>query len=235
MDRIRSTLLALVLHPTGQHDLALTAAEALAEGLDSPALREVAGLPLRDDDGTRSLFLVAAEELGLPVPSAGTQGRRRIELAHDREWSTRDQAAAYPAVRALLGAEALLPLERAFARVERDLRKTLRPDGRLQPVPVDNTGELLFFVGLGDGASWSGGRAVSFHTTETQLLVQVADCLSETVLEVWREQWPVCRQHDRPPADAHECGGEPVWWCSKGQHVLARIGQLTADVLLPRP
>ncbi|MEU6273308.1 hypothetical protein ABZ871_13015 [Streptomyces populi] len=54
----------------------MLAAHALADGRDSPALRELAGLP-RGGDGAeiRALYVQALEELGVPLPDEGTAGR----------------------------------------------------------------------------------------------------------------------------------------------------------------
>jgi hypothetical protein len=64
-------------------ELPMVAAEALAQGADSPALRELAGLGKRSDTlEILDLYQAALEELGIPVPSTEEAVRRRLrELA----------------------------------------------------------------------------------------------------------------------------------------------------------
>ncbi|MEV5826042.1 hypothetical protein AB0L25_10735 [Spirillospora sp. NPDC052242] len=51
--------------------LPLIGAEALARGVDSPALRQLAGYNARDDvRDIQDLYLAAMAELGLPMPDA---------------------------------------------------------------------------------------------------------------------------------------------------------------------
>ncbi|MFB7291231.1 hypothetical protein [Actinacidiphila glaucinigra] len=58
-------------------DLPMLAAHALADGDDSPALRELAGLSRRDDPAEiRELYDRALSELGIKLPDEETAGRR---------------------------------------------------------------------------------------------------------------------------------------------------------------
>ncbi|MET9108054.1 hypothetical protein [Streptomyces zhihengii] len=67
---------AAVLAPA---DLPMLAAHALVAGHDSPALRELAGLPRRSDESEiRALYVAAMDELGLPLPDGVTAGRRLL-------------------------------------------------------------------------------------------------------------------------------------------------------------
>ncbi|MDT0330572.1 hypothetical protein [Nocardiopsis lambiniae] len=66
MDVLRERLMEVVLNP-GHVDLPMLAAEALARGLDSPSLREVAWLGRTDP--TLVLFDRALDELGLAWPT----------------------------------------------------------------------------------------------------------------------------------------------------------------------
>ncbi|CAM5259552.1 hypothetical protein SHIRM173S_09563 [Streptomyces hirsutus] len=59
--------------PTGS----MLAAHALVDGFDSPALRELAGLPRRSDETEiRGLYVQALHELGIPLPDEEKAGRR---------------------------------------------------------------------------------------------------------------------------------------------------------------
>ncbi|MER6148250.1 hypothetical protein [Streptomyces hirsutus] len=64
---------AEVLPPS---ELPMLAAHALVDGFDSPALRELAGLPRRSDETEiRDLYVQALHELGIPLPDEETAGR----------------------------------------------------------------------------------------------------------------------------------------------------------------
>lgn len=57
----------------------MLAAHALVDGHDSPALRELAGLPRRSDAAEiRALYVQALDELDLPLPDEMTAGRRLL-------------------------------------------------------------------------------------------------------------------------------------------------------------
>lgn len=56
--------------PVGD-DLPMAAAHALARGVDSPSLRELAGLPKGQPRESVDLFRQAMDELGSPVPDEG--------------------------------------------------------------------------------------------------------------------------------------------------------------------
>ncbi|MGW5640593.1 hypothetical protein [Streptomyces sp. NPDC003832] len=57
----------------------MLAARALVDGRDSPALRELAGLPRRSDETEiRELYVQALHELGVPLPDEETAGRRLL-------------------------------------------------------------------------------------------------------------------------------------------------------------
>lgn len=57
----------------------MLAAHALVDGHDSPALRELAGLPRRSDaTEIRELYTQALHELGIPLPDEETAGRRLL-------------------------------------------------------------------------------------------------------------------------------------------------------------
>ncbi|MFJ7075494.1 hypothetical protein [Streptomyces sp. NPDC098781] len=69
MDRLRRAAMKLALGEQPPEDLPMIAALALADGLESPALVELAGLSRRDPPADiRDLFTEALAELGLPMP-----------------------------------------------------------------------------------------------------------------------------------------------------------------------
>ena len=67
------------LDEVGPADLPMTAAHALAGGLDTPALCELAGLPRDADTGeVRELFERALGELGIQLPDPAAAQRYRL-------------------------------------------------------------------------------------------------------------------------------------------------------------
>lgn len=65
---LRDLAVRLALGRLNGDDLPMAAASALAEGIDSPALRELAGLSRGESREAMDLFRVAMTELGHPVP-----------------------------------------------------------------------------------------------------------------------------------------------------------------------
>ncbi|MFB7739328.1 hypothetical protein ACFC08_34220 [Streptomyces sp. NPDC056112] len=69
MDRLGRAAVNMALGEQVTEDLPMIAALAVADGLDSPALVELAGLSRRDPPADiRDLFVQAMAELGRPVP-----------------------------------------------------------------------------------------------------------------------------------------------------------------------
>ncbi|MFB7245651.1 hypothetical protein ACFCYX_24710 [Streptomyces populi] len=76
MDRLRHSAWRYVAEALPPEELPMLAAHALVDGRDSPALRELAGLPRRGDgDEIRALYVQALKELGIPLPDEETAGR----------------------------------------------------------------------------------------------------------------------------------------------------------------
>ncbi|MDH6143276.1 hypothetical protein P3T35_005310 [Kitasatospora sp. GP30] len=74
MDRLRRAAVRLALANQPSEELPMLAAEALAAGVDSPALRELAGLSR--SDASQDLFIQAMTELGHPIPGRQDAWRR---------------------------------------------------------------------------------------------------------------------------------------------------------------
>ncbi|EWM68293.1 MULTISPECIES: hypothetical protein [Micromonospora] len=68
MERLRDLAVRLAMDEPVGDDLAMAAAHALARGVDSPSLRELAGLSKGQSREAVDLFRQAMEELGSPVP-----------------------------------------------------------------------------------------------------------------------------------------------------------------------
>lgn len=85
MDELREAAWEFVARRTLPEYLPMAAAAALARGVDSPGLRELAGLGRRSDTmEIRDLFERATEELGIAIPSEEQVGRQDlIRLAED--------------------------------------------------------------------------------------------------------------------------------------------------------
>jgi hypothetical protein len=76
MDRLQRSAWRYVAEVLPPKELPMLAAHALVDGRDSPALRELAGLPRRSDETEiRELYVQALDELGVPLPDEETAGR----------------------------------------------------------------------------------------------------------------------------------------------------------------
>lgn len=79
MDRLQHSAWQYVAEALPPAELPMLAAHALVDGRDSPALRELAGLPRRSDETEiRELYVQALDELGIPLPDEETAGRRLL-------------------------------------------------------------------------------------------------------------------------------------------------------------
>ncbi|MFD8571180.1 hypothetical protein [Streptomyces sp. NPDC057694] len=79
MDRLSRAAMKLALGEQPSEDLPMIAALALADGLESPALIDLAGLSRRDPAADiRDLFAQALAELGRPLPGAEEAWRERM-------------------------------------------------------------------------------------------------------------------------------------------------------------
>jgi len=85
MDELRELAWEYAASRKFPEDLPMAAALALARGMDSPALRELAGLGRRSDTAElHSLFEHALDELDVPLPSPEEAARRDLHrLARD--------------------------------------------------------------------------------------------------------------------------------------------------------
>lgn len=85
MDELRAAAWEYAAGRVFPEDLPMIAAHALAAGVDSPALRELAGLRRLSDPNTiRELHAAALRELGIEQPSSEQAGRRDLyRLADD--------------------------------------------------------------------------------------------------------------------------------------------------------
>ncbi|MEU8577343.1 hypothetical protein [Streptomyces asoensis] len=78
-DRLRQSAWRYVAEVLPPEELPMLAAHALVDGCDSPALRELAGLPRGSGpDEIRERYVRALHELGLPLPDEETAGRRLL-------------------------------------------------------------------------------------------------------------------------------------------------------------
>ncbi|MEU8677576.1 hypothetical protein [Streptomyces sp. NPDC048560] len=76
MDRLQHSAWQYVAEVLPPPELPMLAAYALADGRDSPALRELAGLTRRCDEAEiRELYALALEESGVALPDEETAGR----------------------------------------------------------------------------------------------------------------------------------------------------------------
>jgi hypothetical protein len=142
----------------------MLAAEALAEGLDSPALRDAAGTPASEVRDARDRFVDALEELGIAIPDA-TGGAYALVL---------DQA------RAIVSGD-VQPFPGA--------RRIWRLSDRVEP-----EGDLRIFIGLAseweDHPEWRPTYDVEIVEAARTLLARPA--LRRWVkLSAARDRWPL--------------------------------------------
>ncbi|MFI5966560.1 hypothetical protein ACIA8J_30930 [Streptomyces asoensis] len=79
MDRLQQSTWRYVAEVLPPEELPMLAAHALVDGRDSPALRELAGLPRGSDPHEiRERYVRALHELGIPLPDEETAGRRLL-------------------------------------------------------------------------------------------------------------------------------------------------------------
>lgn len=85
MDELRAAVWEYLAGRMFPEDLPMVAARALAAGVDSPSLRELAGLRRRaDPNAIRELYAAALRELEIDQPSLEQAGRRDLyRLAED--------------------------------------------------------------------------------------------------------------------------------------------------------
>lgn len=69
MEQLRDLAIRLATGKPVGDDLPMAAAHALTRGIDSPTLRELAGLPKGDSREAVDLFRQAMDEVGWPVPN----------------------------------------------------------------------------------------------------------------------------------------------------------------------
>jgi hypothetical protein len=85
-----------------------------------------------------------------------------------------------------------------------------------------------------DGMYWGGGEGMSRDMNGSGLLVNAAAAVSATIEDVHEIEWPVCAVHSDGPRTRWEpvalARKVAVWQCTRGRHVLAPVGQLTADI-----
>ncbi|MBT2412434.1 hypothetical protein J7I94_17975 [Streptomyces sp. ISL-12] len=154
-------------------------------------------------------------------------------------------------------------LEAALAVVNRDVTATLPgqeplilvvvPSGE-PPLPNGTDGGYVH-VALPDGR-WHGNPVNAYDPEEgdapepddaATVLTVVAEAAQETVMELLRQVWPTCREHNtgthvRPAGttaddwyqDEAGAPGPPVWWCRGGRdgdrHDVSPVGELAATM-----
>jgi hypothetical protein len=181
------------------------AAHWLAAGFDSEPLRQLAGLRSWETGAALALMPAALRSIGFDPAAA------------DEAFSARCQA--------------------ALDIVQRDLDVT--GYGRYRVRAYLATGwPAEVFAALPDGSYWSGGWGMTREMDGTCLLLNAAGSVSDTFKEVYEIGWLVCAAHGGDPMAALWDGEEPValiddvaWWrCTRAEHPLALVGQLTATI-----
>ncbi|WP_018501019.1 hypothetical protein [Parafrankia discariae] len=199
------------------------AADALAAGVDSPALRELAALGVRDDLEARRLLPVVLVELG-----------RDLEPTTDA-WG---ELFPWEESRARFEPGLVARTEQALVIVQRDLDGTEAGLGRLTlhwSGGYGDDGEPQLLVGF-DGEPYRGGGNPVECLGGTDLprrVLSLAANVQECVMEMFQFYWPTCARHRRGlhlPDWDWDGAGWPVWRCrAEGGHVAVPVGGLRTE------
>jgi hypothetical protein len=217
----------------------MLAAKWLAAGFDSPLLRQLAELqvPSRDSGPpakNRAGGWAAPRSLVLSDhPGAGIRARFA---------ALRQAVDLMPEVLRSIGFDPA-PADEAFVArcqsaldvVQHDLDVTRYGQYRMRarfggwPASV--------YATLPDGSYWGGTEGMGREEEGSGLLWHAADLVSATLKEIPEIEWPVCAIHGGH-LDSIWDGEEPVdlirkvaWWrCTNTGHLLAPVGQLTAEI-----
>ena len=181
------------------------AARWLAAGFDSPSLRRLAELKFSEARAALALMPEALRSIGFDPAAA------------DEEFTARCQA--------------------ALDIVQRDLDVTGYGQYRMR-AHLDRGWPPTVFAALPDGSYWSGAWGMTRQMDDASLLFTAASSVSGTLEEVHQIQWPVCAAHGGIPLAyplygeelVEIIGGVVSWWCARGGHALAPVGQLTARI-----
>ena len=178
------------------------AAKWLAAGYDSQPLRQLAKLPAGD---TRAMRQDVLDLMPKAMRSIGFD-----PAPADVEFQTRCQ--------------------QALDIVQHDLDVTGYGQYRMQARPVRPG---VMYAAFPDGSYWGGGEGMSRQMEGSWLLFNAAESVSATI-EEWHEiEWPVCAAHSHDPRiswDPVALIKKAAWWqCTRAHHVLAPVGQLTAQ------
>jgi hypothetical protein len=185
----------------------MLAAKWLSAGYDSPSLRHLAKLPVREFGAAfdaLDLMPEALRSIGFDPAPADEEFRARCQSALDI--------------------------------VQHDLNVTGYGLYRMR-ARFGRGWPARMMATLPDGSYWGGGEGMSRGMAGSWLLVAAADSVSATLKEVPEIEWPVCAVHGGHPAsiwdgeDPVDLIDKVAWWrCTNTGHALAPVGQLTAKV-----
>jgi hypothetical protein len=213
----------------------------LAAGFDSRVLRQLADLQA-EREGTRPPARKGQRSWAAPRDPAMAGSSRDAPFQANFRVAPRAMDLMPQALRSIGFDPA--PADEAFlARcqsavdvVQRDLDVT--GYGRYQMRARFGRGwPAMVYPTLPDGSYWGGGEGMRRQAEGAELLCDAADSVSATLKEIPEIEWPVCAVHGGHP-DWIWDGEDPVdlikkaaWWrCTNTGHVLAPVGQLTAEV-----
>lgn len=193
-------------HREPQPNLQDLAARALVAGLDTPALRELAGAPADDTAGARELLTQVMAELGFAAPEP--------------------DATPWQRVRRLLDPVTAANLDRWLAIVQRDV-DAIHPDIGVLQLKLLPHGSAVVALPNGDHSGQGTDEIACWAADEHPALADVAHSAQDCLLDVLDLPWPLCPEHGRMLTTRRD-DDRPVWVCDReGGHPLARVGAPT--------
>jgi hypothetical protein len=203
-----------VLH---SEDWPMLAAQRLAEGYDSPALRDFAALTPAEAAVLADLMADVLRSLGVDLPATENFAANVFEISG---FAHRCRT--------------------AMRVVQRDLDRTGHRDLQMHPVKLTQDGRRpgVYAALPDDRAPASSGEPMTADLDDADLVGVTADAVCETLLIVAGIRWPRCTLHPNRymiagPDPQAASGREDLrywWWCNAAdKHPLTPIGELTTS------
>lgn len=134
-------------------------------------------------------------------------------------------------------AEFLSRCARAIAKVQVDLDATGFANYQMQPANACAAADGLpaVYAALPNGNWQPSGSPMEQVVDDEGLVLLAAESVTDTLAELARVFWPTCVHHGGPPMTLRhqQPDSVPAWFCDRGRHVVAPLGNLTAGDIQP--